>query len=120
MGEQTEVPKGNRPDGFQARREPSEGAVARGVGRDGAEPAASSLQPAGRREAEGVPSHRALEGLGGRGGVRYFMFLKVFTARGARLWRSKNEAEGRDREAAGVACVWPGPWRWGQRSWRMI
>lgn len=76
MGEQTEVPKGNRPDGFQAGREPSEGAVARGVGRDGAEPAASSLQPAGRREAEGVPSHRALEGLGGAGGDALFHVFK--------------------------------------------
>lgn len=120
MGEQTEVPKGNRPDGFQAGREPSEGAVARGVGRDGAEPAASSLQPA---RAEGGGGSAVSQGVGrfrGAGGARYFMFLKVFTARGARLWRSKNEAEGRDREAAGVACVWPGPWRWGQRSWRMI
>lgn len=49
------------------------------------------------------------------------MFLKaVFTAHGAKLRRSKNEAERRDREAADMACVWPGRWRWEQLSWRMI
>lgn len=77
MGEPTEVPKGNRPDRFQAGREPSEGAVARGWGVMGQSPRPAPCGLRGRREAEGVPSHRALEGLGGRGGALFYVFKGV-------------------------------------------
>lgn len=82
MGEQTEVPKGNRPDGFQAGREPSEGVVARGVGRDGAEPAASSLQPA---RAEGGGGSAVSQGVGrfrgAGGGALFYVFKGVHCSR---------------------------------------
>lgn len=67
-----------------------------GVIEESPRPAPSSLR--GRRE---CVSYRALEGLSVCGG-HYFMFLKVaFTARGARLWRSKNEAERCDPRGCG-------------------